>query len=60
MSAEMHEHIGIWQSELGKINAEIAELANCRKCTIQEVFRLYQELVLFTTHLHDLVVNAVL
>ena len=41
MSAEMCERMAIWHSELGQSSAEIPELVNCSKPTIQEIFRLH-------------------
>jgi hypothetical protein len=39
---EMHEHMVVWRSEFGKIDAEIAALAHCSECTVHDVLRLHR------------------
>ena len=42
-STEMQKWMVVWCTELGKSTAEIAELAGCSECIVQEVLWLHRE-----------------
>ena len=42
-TAEMHERMVFWHSELGKSNSEIALLASCSEHIVCDVLRIHQD-----------------